>query len=228
MSRYNDRARTVPDDVLPLAKALGDKTRFRIFCYIFEAAHPVGVAELTSYMSLNHNAVRQHLEILVSAGLVTGDVEQRGRPGRPRLLYSSKPEVGTLWATPGPYEQLAVWLAQTLRTGEPPEEVGRRAGLDRAARLSRSEAAPAALVVLEAEMARAGFRPLRRERPGTVELVLQECPFESAAAANAAVVCRLHLGLAQGLAQGVGGTEVQDLVVKNPRKAGCRLVLKET
>lgn len=228
MSRDNERARAVPDEVLPLAKALGDPTRFRIFRYVFEAAHPVGVAELTNYMSLNHNAVRQHLETLVSSGLVTGSTEQRDRPGRPRLLYSARRDVGGLWATPGPYEQLASWLAQMLRTGDSPEEVGRRAGLDRAAELSRREASPDAVLVMEGEMAREGFRPLRRERPGAVELVLQDCPFESAAAANAAAVCRLHLGFAQGLAQGIGGTEVADLVAKNPRKAGCRLVFKAT
>ena len=50
----------------------------------------------------------------------------------------------------------------------------------------------------------------------------------SAATANAAAVCRLHLGFVQGLAQGIGGTEVADLVVKNPRRVGCRLVIKVT
>lgn len=226
-NQLSERSRTVPDDVLPRAKALGDPTRFRIFRYIFEAAQPVGVAELTSYMQLNHNAVRQHLETLVSAGLVAGSVEQRDRPGRPRLFYKASPEAGGLWATPGPYEQLAVLLAQILRTGDSPEEVGRRAGLARAAELSRREPSPDALVAIEEEMSRAGFRPLRRAVPGAIELVLGRCPFESAAIANAADVCRLHLGLAQGLTQGVGGLKVEDLVVKNPRKAGCRFVFKE-
>ena len=76
-------------------------------------------------------------------------------------------------------------------------------------------------------MARRGFRPVRRQRPRGVDLVLERCPFESAAAANPSAVCSLHLGLAKGLADGIGGVEVEDLVAKNPHKAGCRLVMKE-
>jgi DNA-binding transcriptional ArsR family regulator len=40
------------------ARALGDPTRYRIFRYIADARRPVGVAELTDLLGLNHNAVR--------------------------------------------------------------------------------------------------------------------------------------------------------------------------
>ncbi|HXR23090.1 MAG TPA: winged helix-turn-helix domain-containing protein, partial [Acidimicrobiales bacterium] len=110
------RPRTVPDDVQVQAKALGDPTRFRIFRYVFESARPVGVAELTSYTQLNHNAVRQHLDALSVAGLVTESLEERTRPGRPRLLYEATPDSAGFWGTPGPYEQLATFLAEALRT----------------------------------------------------------------------------------------------------------------
>ena len=199
----------------------------RIFRYVFESARPVGVAELTSYTQLNHNAVRQHLDALTSAGLVAESLEERTRPGRPRLLDEATPDSAGLWGTPGPYEQLATFLAEALRTGAPPQEVGRRAGLARASELSRVTPSDDALGAIEHEMARAGFRPLRRHRPRGVELVLKRCPFESAAAANTSAVCSLHLGLAEGLAEGIGGVEVEDLVAKNPHKAGCRLVMKE-
>lgn len=222
------RPRTVPDDVQTQAKALGDPTRFRIFRFVFEAARPVGVAELTSYTQLNHNAVRQHLDVLTSAGLVAESVEERTRPGRPRLLYEATPDSAGLWGTPGPYEQLATFLAEVLRTGTSPEEVGKRAGLARAGELSRRPLSGDAIGTVEREMARAGFRPLRRQRPRGAELVLEHCPFKNAAAVNATAVCRLHLGLARGLAEGIGGVEVEDLVAKNPRKAGCRLVMKDS
>ena len=54
------------------------------------------MAELTAYVRLNHNAVRQHLAVLKEACLVVEEVEDRSRPGRPRLLYRLHPE-----ATPG-------------------------------------------------------------------------------------------------------------------------------
>jgi DNA-binding transcriptional ArsR family regulator len=112
MVSFTSPVRTVPDDVQAQARALGDPTRFRIFRSIFEAARPVDVAELTSYTQLNHNAVRQHLDVLTSAGLVTESQEERTRPGRPRLLYEAAPDAAGLWGTPGPYEQLATSLAE--------------------------------------------------------------------------------------------------------------------
>lgn len=219
--------RRVPDDVQSQARALGDPTRFRIFRYIFEAARPVGVAELTSYTQLNHNAVRQHLDVLTSAGLVTESQEERTRPGRPRLLYESAPDSAGLWGTPGPYEQLATSLAEAMRTGASPEDAGRRAGLARAREMARREPPGDGIEAIEHEMARAGFKPSRRDRPRGVEVVLERCPFESAASVNAKAVCLVHFGLAKGLAEGIGGVEVEGLVPKNPHKAGCRLLLRK-
>ena len=65
------------------ARALGDPTRHRLFHYIVDSKQPVGVAELTACVQLNHNAVRQHLAVLKEAELVIEEVEIRDRPGRP-------------------------------------------------------------------------------------------------------------------------------------------------
>ncbi|MGH3204164.1 MAG: helix-turn-helix domain-containing protein, partial [Streptosporangiaceae bacterium] len=92
------------------AKALGDPTRHRLFRYIADAQAPVTVAELTGYVGLNHNAIRQHLAVLKDAGLVTEEAERRDRPGRPRLLYWLHPEAAGEWGTPGAY----AWLAGLL------------------------------------------------------------------------------------------------------------------
>jgi predicted ArsR family transcriptional regulator len=224
-------ARTVPDEVQAQARALGDPTRFRIFRYIVDAARTVDVAELTSYTRLNHNAVRQHLSVLTSAGLVVEGQEERTRPGRPRLLYEVAPDAAGLWGTPGPYEQLATALAEAMRTGLPVQDVGHRMGVARARLVPRPGTDEAqgrdAVGVIEHEMARAGFRPARRRKGTATELVLENCPFESAAAVNAKDVCELHLGLARGLAEGTGGVEVEGLVPKNPHRAGCRLQVRE-
>ena len=72
------------DELQREARALGDPTRHRLFRYIAETPGPVGVAELTAYVRLNHNAVRQHLAVLKEAVLVVEEVEDRSRPGRPR------------------------------------------------------------------------------------------------------------------------------------------------
>ncbi len=72
------------------AKALSDRTRFGIYNAIRSSSAPITVAQLTNIFQLNHNAIRQHLAILVDAGLVREELEQRRTtPGRPRLFYSA-------------------------------------------------------------------------------------------------------------------------------------------
>lgn len=211
------------DEVQQEARALGDATRHRLFRYIAESADPVGVAELTAFVRLNHNAVRQHLAVLKEAGLVTEEVEDRARPGRPRLLYRLHPEAAGRWGTFSAYAWLAGLLSDAVRRNQDPREVGRQDGRRRAAELS-GPGEPVDL--LEAEITRRGFRPDRVERGRLVEFVLGRCPFADVAQSDPETVCDLHLGLAEGMTEGLGNLEVEKLVRKDPRHAGCRLTVR--
>lgn len=215
----------VPAELQQEAKALGDPTRHRIFRYVAEASDPVGVAGLTSYMGLNHNAVRQHLAVLKDAGLVIEELEGRERPGRPRLMYRLHPEAAGTWGTPGPYQYLASMLAEALSDGTSSRQAGRNAGRRQAA---RPDPGTDPIDTIEEQMARRGFRPTRSARGANVHFVLGRCPFEDVAVASRDTVCELHLGLAEGIAESLGGVEVLRLVSKNPRRAGCRLALRRT
>lgn len=212
-------------DVQIEARALGDPTRHRIFRYIAAAERPVGVGELTDYVQLNHNAVRQHLAVLKEAGLVVEEVEQRDRPGRPRLLYRLQPEVAGSWGTSGAYAWLASLLGDAIRRGLDPRQVGRQDGHRRAAEIAGTGEP---LDLLQSEMDRRGFRPVRSERGRRVDFVLGRCPFADVASENPGTVCQLHLGIAEGLTEGLGGASVDRLVRKNPERGGCRLVVHRT
>jgi predicted ArsR family transcriptional regulator len=204
------------------ARALGDPTRHRIFRHIVDADRPVGVAELTELLGLNHNAIRQHLAKLVEAGLL---IEQTAAPsgrGRPRLLYTVDPATDARWGPTGPYERLAVLLAEVVRTGDDAQEVGRRAGRQRS-RPAGSAVDADPVAELRDEMDRQGFDPVAVPEAGGVTLVLGSCPFASAVLADRDTVCRLHLGLAQGAAETIGGIEVEGLEPRDPRQAQCRL-----
>ena len=201
------------------ARALGDPTRHEIFRYLVDAGAPVGVAELTSHLGLNHNAIRQHLAKLVVAGLVIEWTQATGAPGRPPLQYEVSPTAGSRWGAVGPYQRLSLLLSEVIRTGDPPVEVGRRAGV----RL-RVPATDDPVVDVAAALERQGFEPEVRRRRHGADVVLGCCPFEAAARADRDVVCTLHLGIAEGLAVGTG-VEVEELVVKDPRRAGCRVRL---
>ncbi|MHB1613151.1 MAG: helix-turn-helix transcriptional regulator [Actinomycetes bacterium] len=213
----------VDEELQHEARALGDPTRHRLFRYVADAPGPVGVAELTEYVRLNHNAVRQHLAVLKAAGLVTEEVEERSRPGRPRLLYRLHPEAAGRWDTPGAYVWLASLLSDAVRRRADPRQVGRQDGHRRAAELTGTGEG---IDLLEAEIARRGFRPTRVERGRKVEFVLGRCPFADVAGPDPDTVCQLHRGLAEGLAEGLGGLDVERLVAKDPRRAGCRLTVR--
>jgi predicted ArsR family transcriptional regulator len=205
------------------AKALGDATRYRLFRYLVDAGRPVGVGELTDYVQLNHNAVRQHLAVLKDAGLVTEETEQRDRPGRPRLLYRVHPEAGGRWDTPGSYAWLAGLLSAAVRRKQDPRQAGRQDGHRRAAEIS-GPGDPADL--MELEISRRGFRPDRATRGSRVEFTLRRCPFAEVAAADPGTICQLHLGLAEGLAEGLGQLAVEELVPRDPHRAGCELIVR--
>jgi predicted ArsR family transcriptional regulator len=208
------------------ARAMGDPTRHRLFRYIADAQVPVSVAELTAYTGLNHNAVRQHLAVLTDAGLVTEEAERRDRPGRPRLLYRLHPEAAGEWGTPGAYAWLAGLLSAALRRGHDPRQAGRQDGHRRAAEIGAGGAVPGDPAdLLEQEITRHGFRPSRAEHGAQIEFTLGRCPFEEVAAADPATICQLHLGLAEGLTEGLGGLVTDRLTIKPAHQAGCRLTV---
>lgn len=202
------------------ARALGDPTRHEIFQYLADVDAAVDVAELTAHFELNHNAIRQHLARLVDAGLVTESAAPPTGRGRPRLRYVVDPSTESRWGVTGPYERLAMLLTEILRSGDTPVEVGRRAGSrQRLGEQLRDE--PVTSFV--EQMARQGFEPVLRRRGNAVDVTLQTCPFASAVLTDPDTVCELHLGLAQGVAEAVGGIVVDELEPKDPRRAHCRL-----
>ncbi len=109
-------------------------------------------------------------------------------------------------------------LAEIIRTGESPVDVGRRVGRHEAADHGDDPSA-----ALERVMARSGFEPTVDHRGGDVELLLHSCPFPSAAVADPGIICELHRGIAIGVAEAVAGIAIDDLVREAPRHAPCRL-----
>lgn len=203
------------------ARALGDPTRHAIFRSIADAGRPVGVSDLNERFPYNHNAIRQHLAKLLAAGLVTEARAPATGRGRPRLVYEVHPAVEGQWGTSGPYERLSRLLVEVIRTGLDAEEVGRRA----AEQLGVLSPSGDVVADVTAAMARQGFAPEVRPTRGGAEIVLHTCPFSSAAVADRATICALHLGLAEGLTDDTD-TTVTELVGYDPRKADCRLRLR--
>lgn len=204
-----------------VARLLADPTRARILRHVLEAAGPVTVAELTELCGCNHNAVRQHLGKLKDGGLIVVETETRDRPGRPRLHYRPGPEAAGLGPGPSPAESLSLLLLDMMRTGRDARETGRLAGRD-LAETARERGTQGGLALLESVARHEGFRPVRRQHAGQVDLVMLRCPFSVAATADPEIVCAIHLGLTEGAAA-ESGISVRSLVANDPKRAGCRI-----
>lgn len=207
-------------DLQQQARALGDPTRHDLFRYIVDAGRPVDVAELTGHLGLHHNAIRQHLAKLVEAELVAESTAPPAGRGRPRLMYTPNPSADSRWGVTGPYERLTLLLTEIIRTGDSPVEVGRRAGQQLSGVTSKTTDPVESLV---GAMSRHGFEPVAKRRGNQVDIVLGACPFETTALVDPDTVCGLHLGLAYGATDAVGGLVVDELLTRDPRQGACRL-----
>lgn len=202
------------------AQALAEPARRRVWDAVRAAARPVGVAELAEGLGVHPNTVRLHLARLVEVGLVTEQVETDRHPGRPGYRYRA---AGTDPVTEAAaYRRLATFLAQAVRAGTGARAAGRAAGAADAAHLAGSDPVQAIVHALAAE----GFAPeIEQNADERVEVVLHACPFADAAAEDPATICELHLGLAEGAAQAIGGLTVDALRINDPHRAGCQLRL---
>ena len=207
------------------ARALGVPTRHAIFRHVADAHEPVGVAELTERFELNHNAIRQHLSKLVDARLVVEDTVRTAGPGRPRLVYHIHPRAQSRWGVAGPYERLSHLLTEIIASGDTPGEVGRRASEPYEVASSPPEDTVADIA---SAMARQGFDPEIDRYEGGADILLRSCPFQSAALIDSDVVCAVHLGMAQGLAEKGNTVAVDELVSNDPTQAHCILRLAIT
>ena len=202
------------------ARALGDPTRHAIFRFLADVGRPVTVAELVDHVAVNHTAVRQHLTKLVDAELVRSSTMAPTGRGRPKLQYEVAPGVDSRWGVTGPYERLAMLLAEVVRSGDEPIEVGRRAGLQLRGGAGQADDP---LAEFADQMARQGFEPTVALTGTAAVITLQSCPFAAVVLDDPNTVCEMHRGLAEGLAQSVGGLTVDGLDVEDPVAASCAI-----
>lgn len=225
--RYDDAMSSDPNHALQQhARALGDPSRFQIFDHIRAAHQPVPVADLTDLLGFNHNAIRQHLAVLVESGLVAEFTEHRTTRGRPRKLYVLRDDAMNVFAAlSGSYEQLAGLLLELAGSTASPYEVGRAAGRNGVRVPERTLEQSALADHLEQQLRTSGFEP-RRTSATTMEL--GHCPFADLAQRNQAIVCELHRGLLDGHLDALSPELHALLEPRDPSTAGCLVELRST
>ncbi len=206
------------------ARALGDPSRFQIFDHIRTSDAPVPIADLTELLGFNHNAIRQHLHVLVESGLIAEFTERRTTRGRPRKLYVLRDDAMNVFAAlSGSYEQLAGLLLELATSSASPYDVGRVAGRDGVRVPEHALGHEDLADHLEQQLRISGFEP-RRMSPTMLEL--GHCPFAELAQRNQSVVCELHRGLLDGHLDALSEELRAQLEPRDPAIAGCRVELR--
>lgn len=178
------------------AERLGP-TRAEILRHLRTHGSPQPVDAVSSAIGLHPNTTRFHLDALIEACLAVREVEHPTRPGRPRLLFRAVPGLGG-----EQYEDLAGalvrhFVAEMDDRAERAERAGRAWGESlRQERDPHLREEP--LDRLVNAMDALGYRP-ERDQADTSTVVLHPCPYLNLAGADPDVVCRMHLGLANGL-----------------------------
>jgi len=198
------------------ARALSTPSRVDILDRLRQASTPLTAADLAQAMGMHHTAVREHLAILIEAGLVRGEglpVIGRGRP-RTGYLAIAMPEPVEA------YRSLAAALGEAMSAGLTARAAGRAAG-------AKVPVSPdGAVATLRDEAERLGFEPTVRVKGRVHEIVLMSCPYADLAAERPETVCEVHLGLAEGVCERVGGAVVEGIRLADPRKGGCRITMR--
>ncbi len=189
------------------APSLG-RTRNRVREELAARTDPVAVTDLAGLLGLHVNSVRFHLEALVGAGLAERMTEPRSRAGRPRVLYRASPDAPA--AGQRSYRLLAEILAGHVAAhSRAPAQAAVGAGCEwgrslatRPAPFTRVSAGQATQALTDV-LGEIGFAPEVTGSTRNRRILLNHCPFREVAATNPQVVCSIHLGLAQGLLDGM-------------------------
>jgi predicted ArsR family transcriptional regulator len=188
--------------------ALGD-SRARVLGVLQDAGTALGVADVAEAVGLHPNTTRFHLDGLVEAGLVQRASEDRETPGRPRTLYSARPEAGR--AGPRSYRLLAQILTSYLASqARQPGAAALTAGTEWGRYLAQRPAPFRRATVEQATdqlvqvLDEVGFAPEAVTSGRKRQVLLHHCPFREAAEQHREVVCSVHLGLMRGLLEESG------------------------
>jgi predicted ArsR family transcriptional regulator len=194
---------------LEVLKALGDETRHTLYRELAGSTAPRSPAELAETLGLHPNTVRLHLERLREAGLIEVVAIHRGTVGRPQHRYSLAPGAPGLGFDPPAHVLLAGMLAALAEATGADTTAARAIGHSWGVKAAQRTPAASCLGLLAQELDRLGFEPAADDAAtadGSTRIDFLHCPFRELAEAYPELVCNLHRGICEGLADSRRGT----------------------
>lgn len=166
------------------------------------------IAELVEATGLHPNTVREHVQRLMDAGYVIAETERRTTRGRPRVLYT---------AATGDDAASSPVAAQRARDAAARGDLLRRVYPSDAEQVLEPDALHQLDALVE-DLSEAGFDPLIDERTLTVDLT--PCP-HATTADHRGMLCRVHVGLMDGVLTQAGGPLKVDGIAPSCDPAQC-------
>lgn len=171
------------------------------------------IGELCDATGLHANTVREHLQRLIEGGYVIPSTERRTTRGRPRTLYRAATGM------PGASSPVARdKVAKAAQRGD----LMRRMLCEPASALGIE--ATYQLDALVEHLEESGFAPVVDETELTVDL--SPCPHAAARPEHRPMLCRVHLGLMQGVLTEAGGPLTAGCVLAAANPEDCTVQLR--
>ena len=175
----------------PPYSAISSASRIEIL-RLLQSGPQCTLAELCEGTGLHANTVREHLQRLVDAGYAVAATEHRTTRGRPRVLYSAA--TGAAASSPVARRKVRDAAARgDLMRRIMPDTAGGDLSTDAVHQLD----------ALVDDLAEAGFDPVVDAAALTLDLT--PCHHATAQAEHRDVLCRVHLGVMQGVLTEAGG-----------------------
>jgi predicted ArsR family transcriptional regulator len=202
------------DDAVETLAVLADPVRRAMYQFVRSQPSPVTREQVAAGTGTTVKLAAFHLEKLLERRLLQARYEPPGtRPegGRPAKLYETAAQALSVSLPERRYDVMAELLASAAGAGgdavralgrELAHERGRTAGEDfRARRQLRRLGKERALAAAREVLDEFGFET---QRGDDGELILKNCPFDSAAEQDPETVCALNEALVSGVLDGVG------------------------
>ena len=183
--------------------------------HLMQTRSPRTIGEICEATGLHANTVREHLQRLIEGGYVISATEHRTTRGRPRALYSA------VTGAPGASSPVARdKVSAAARRGD----ILRRMLPATASDLD-SDATHQMDALIE-HLEESGFEPVIDDAQLTVDLT--PCPHAAARPEDRPVLCRVHLGLMQGVLTEAGGPLAAEFVREPAAPEECTVQLRVT
>jgi predicted ArsR family transcriptional regulator len=203
---------------LASVSSLDDPVRRRLYDVVRERTEPVGRDEAAAAAGVGRALAVYHLDKLVEAGLLTASYRRppgRGGPGagRPAKLYARSDREFAVTVPPREYELAARVLVQVVESDPSGQsrtavaDAARRLGTELGRRFQPEDPD------LERALTEHGYEPQRGD-DGVIRL--RNCPFHQLAQQHRDVVCRMNLGLIEGILTGLEADGLRPVLQKRP------------